>query len=824
MLWTYILLIYSCTCFPFPKGIFAANVSTVQLLKDPETLVSENGNYKLGFFSPPNSKNRYLGIWYNNVSPTYYVWVANRNNPLTDSSGVLIVSEEGDVQVTNGNKDVLWSLNLTRAAQNTTRSIKLLNSGDLNVLDHEIHDSSDNGTVLWRSFDYPTDSLLPNMKIAMNEIDLQRLYAWKSASDPSVGRYSLGLDSSNHPQMVIWDGNRRHYRSGPWNGNVFLGMRYADPTADYADTYIQKDDTGDGVKLVYTGATNLTFSHYAFNYNGSLSEVCWDSGSKSWTTLYQDPIDECDFYGKCGAFGACNSGRAPICRCLKGFVPKNAGEWSRGNWTSGCVRNTPLQCGIKGRDQDGFLLLGTVKLPDLEEWLSVLNQNDCRNQCLQNCSCLAYAYDAGAGCMYWSKELIDIQEFTSGGINLYLRLASSELRNKKRKKEIIIATSVILGTSLITLFIVFLWLWSSRRKEKEAKRKHILETIKYNNDKTDPKTKCEELPFFEFGILVDATLNFNISNKLGQGGFGQVYKGKFKDGQEIAVKRLSAASGQGLEEFRNEVIVISRLQHMNLVKLIGFCVEGEEKLLVYEYMPNKSLSAFLFDPTKREILDWRKRLLIIEGICRGLIYLHRDSRLRIIHRDLKASNILLDEELNPKISDFGMARIFKHGQDRDETRRVVGTYGYMAPEYAMEGHFSEKSDVYSFGVLLLEIVSGRRNSSFWFEEESLTLVGYVWKLWIEGEALSIIDPTISDPNYTEEIKRSIQVGLLCVQEGVKERPSTSTVMSMLSSDIDSLPRPKQPGFYRRLNVTDDGSSQHQSSGGNNMSITALSAR
>ncbi|XP_074267257.1 G-type lectin S-receptor-like serine/threonine-protein kinase SD1-13 [Silene latifolia] len=238
-----------------------------------------------------------------------------------------------------------------------------------------------------------------------------------------------------------------------------------------------------------------------------------------------------------------------------------------------------------------------------------------------------------------------------------------------------------------------------------------------------------------------------------------------------------------------------------------------------------TVDIFATDPTKRKLLDWRKRLHIIEGICRGLIYLHRDSRLRIIHRDLKASNILLDEDLNPKISDFGMARIFKHGQDQDETRRVVGTYGYMSPEYAMEGHFSEKSDVYSFGVLLLEIVSGKRNSSFWLEVESLTLLGYVWKLWVEGEVVSMIDPIISDPSNTEEIIRAIQVGLLCVQESVKERPSTSTVISMLSSDIANLPKPKQPGFNRRQIFEEDGSSsQHQSSGGNNVSVTTLTAR
>ncbi|KAJ7968434.1 receptor kinase 2 [Quillaja saponaria] len=219
-----------------------------------------------------------------------------------------------------------------------------------------------------------------------------------------------------------------------------------------------------------------------------------------------------------------------------------------------------------------------------------------------------------------------------------------------------------------------------------------------------------------------ATLrDFHSANKLGQGGFGPVYKGILEDGKEVAVKRLSRASGQGLEEFMNEVVVISKLQHRNLVKLLGCCIEGDEKMLIYEYMANKSLDAFLFKPLKQKELDWRKRFNIIQGIARGLLYLHRDSRLIIIHRDLKPSNILLDEELNPKISGFGMARIFKGSEDEDNTIRVVGMYGYMSPEYAMEGLISEKLDAFSFGVLLLEIVSGRKNTSFYDDDLSLTL-------------------------------------------------------------------------------------------------------
>ncbi|CAB4313905.1 unnamed protein product [Prunus armeniaca] len=207
------------------------------------------------------------------------------------------------------------------------------------------------------------------------------------------------------------------------------------------------------------------------------------------------------------------------------------------------------------------------------------------------------------------------------------------------------------------------------------------------------------LTVFSYASVVAATTNFSEENKLGQGGFGPVYKGKLVTGQEIAVKRLSRCSGQGTLEFKNELILISELQHTNLVQLFGFCIHGEERMLIYAYMPNKN-------STRAMLLDWTKRFNIIEGIAQGLLYLHKYSRMRVIHRDLKASNILLDEYMKPKISDFGLARIFTHNELEASTNRIVGTYGYMSPEYAMEGIFSIKSDVYSFGVLMLEIISG----------------------------------------------------------------------------------------------------------------------
>ncbi|KAJ9563281.1 hypothetical protein OSB04_008441 [Centaurea solstitialis] len=216
----------------------------------------------------------------------------------------------------------------------------------------------------------------------------------------------------------------------------------------------------------------------------------------------------------------------------------------------------------------------------------------------------------------------------------------------------------------------------------------------------------------DFKTIEAATRNFHEDNKVGEGGFGGVYEGVLPNGRKIVVKRLSKGSGQGAQEFKNEVMLLAKLQHRNLVRLLGFCLEAEEKILIYEYVPNKSLDYFLFDPTKQGQLDWTTRCKIIGGIARGMLYLHEDSRLRIIHRDLKASNILLDEEMNAKISDFGMAGIFCVNQTQARTNRIAGTFGYMSPEYAMHGKFSMQSDVFSFGVLVLEIISGKRNNEF----------------------------------------------------------------------------------------------------------------
>ncbi|KAF7849037.1 hypothetical protein BT93_L1316 [Corymbia citriodora subsp. variegata] len=357
-------------------------------------------------------------------------------------------------------------------------------------------------------------------------------------------------------------------------------------------------------------------------------------------------------------------------------------------------------------------------------------------------------------------------------------------------------------------------------------RQEIGEEFSKERSQGEKPVASQELSLIRLDIIRAATQNFSNECKLGEGGFGPVYKGTLADGKEIAVKRLSRSSGQGLIEFKNEVILIARLQHRNLVRLLGCCLEEHEKLLIYEYMPNKSLDVFLFDSTMGQSLDWKMRMNITFGIARGLLYLHEDSRLRIIHRDLKASNILLDGEMNPKISDFGMARIFGGNQDEASTNRVVGTYGYMAPEYAMEGLFSIKSDVFSFGVLLLEMISGRKNNGFHLREHGESLLTFAWKLWYKGRGLELTDPSIKESCDGVQVIKCIHIGLLCVQEDPADRPTMSLVVHMLGADTIPLTRPSLPAFSvgRDVRTLNPISLIHKTSTINEVTLSDVSPR
>ncbi|KAI3786632.1 hypothetical protein L1987_40455 [Smallanthus sonchifolius] len=294
----------------------------------------------------------------------------------------------------------------------------------------------------------------------------------------------------------------------------------------------------------------------------------------------------------------------------------------------------------------------------------------------------------------------------------------------------------------------------------------------------------ENMRLYTYKDLQVATAYFRPENKVGQGGFGSVYKGILKDGSVVAIKVLSADSRQGLREFLNEITVISYIQHENLVKLHGYCVEGDHRILVYGYLKNGSLDQTLLGDGHCSInFTWEVRRKICIGVAKGLAYLHEEVQPHIIHRDIKASNILLDDNFTPKISDFGLAKLFPAHLTHVSTR-IAGTQGYLAPEYAIRGQLTRKADIYSFGILLLEIVSGRPNQNRRLPVEEQYLLERVWQLYREGELTRLVDTSVEEDVDVDEACRYLKIGLLCTQSLPKSRPSMSNVMKMLNDDME----------------------------------------
>ncbi|KOM53873.1 hypothetical protein LR48_Vigan09g253200 [Vigna angularis] len=794
-----LLFLVTCCYFLslFPTALEAEDeITPPQTISGNQTLVSPSQNFELGFFSPGNSTHIYLGIWYKRIPNKTVIWIANRDKPLVNSGGSLAFSDDGKLILLSHTGGVAWSSNSSGPAKNPVA--QLLDSGNFVLKDYG------NERYLWESFDYPSDTLIPGMKLGWNfKTGLNRhLTSWKTTFDPSSGEYTYSVDPRGLPQLFLHRGNKQIFRSGPWYGQQFKGDLALSANPVFKPIFVFDSD-----EVSYSYETKDTIiSRFVLSQSGLIQHFSWNDHHSSWFSEFSVQGDRCDDYGLCGAYGSCYINSSPICKCLKGFEPKLPQEWERSVWSDGCVGKNTQVCS----NGDAFQQFTGMKLPDAAEFRTnySISIDHCEKECSKNCSCVGYAKldinASGKGCIAWFGDLLDIREVSVNGQDFYLRVAASEVGKNikgsnadgsKRKKIILfpVAASV---TSTIIVSAFWLIIKKCRRNGAAKQTGSQFSVGRVRSERNE-----FELPMFEIGMIEAATGNFSNYNKIGEGGFGPVYKGQLPSGQEVAVKRLSENSGQGPQEFKNEVILISQLQHRNLVKLLGCCIDDE---------------------TKRCVLSWKTRLDIIIGIARGILYLHRDSRLRIIHRDLKASNVLLDGEMNPKISDFGMARMFGGDQTEAKTKRVVGTYGYMAPEYAIDGHFSFKSDVYSFGVLLLEVLSGKKNKGFFHPDHKLNLLGHAWKVWNEERALELMDPLLEGEFTTCEALRCIKVGLSCVQQLPEDRPIMSSVVLMLDSENVLIPQPGRPGIYSERFFSQSNSSSHAAS--NHTTVTSLEGR
>ncbi|MCD7451842.1 hypothetical protein HAX54_013555 [Datura stramonium] len=720
------------------------------------TVVSSGGNFEMGFFTPGNNSNYYIGIWYKKLSVQTVIWVANRETPVSiyemDFAQFKIV--DGNLVLFNGTRHIIWStsINFSTNSNNSQVVATLFDDGNL-ILSNG--DSNNSRNSLWTSFDHPSHTFMPGSKFGYNKRTRlkQVLTSWKNKNDPSPGPFTheVDMDKYSGQGVNMWNHSVVYWNSGPWTGNNFTGVPYQ-PNPMFNYTYVNNDDE---VYYMYSFFNPALISRFIMDVNGQTKQLLWMDSTNDWNVFYTDPKQVCDVFAYCGAFGTCNElNPASICECLPRFKPKFEKDWELNSFSSGCIRKTSLNCG-NFSEKDKFWVHKNMRLPANNQTLKVENEAECESACLENCDCVGYAYNSGnIGCLIWKGEILNLQQLSldnANGSTIYVRLAASEFSSNQDSHQKQTSTKLkvaipIGAVAALLLLSCFTYIYCRKRrssKVKESTTKSLRQNTEGEGmeliDIQDDDKGNIEVPFFSFESILAATDDFSEQNKLGQGGFGPVYKGIFPGGREIAVKRL-----------------------------------------------------------------------------------------RIIHRDLKTSNILLDEELNPKISDFGLARVVEGKITQANTNKVVGTYGYMAPEYAIDGLFSIKSDVFSFGIVILEIISGRRNTGFFHQEEDSNLLGHAWRLWTEDRTLELVDQSLHESCIKEEAIKCLNIGLLCVQEDPKDRPNTSNIIRMLGSDnIISLPSPNQPAFMTRKCANNTSSSSNAKSDGvsnNQLTVTIETGR
>ncbi|XP_062219347.1 G-type lectin S-receptor-like serine/threonine-protein kinase At2g19130 [Phragmites australis] len=782
------LAVLAISCTAAAAAAAGDTVSARQPLRGNETVVSVQGKFELGIFSPGGSGLFYLGIWYKNVPVQTVIWVGNRVSPLSSaaSAELRVSPDDGNLQLvglsqSSASPGVVWSSNLSSPSASASPGSNVAvirDNGNLVLLD-----AGNSSNVLWQSFDHPTNTLVPEAWLGENKLtgEYQTLTSWRNAEDPAPGMFTDTVDTNGSSEFFyIWNGSRAYWRSGVWTGRVFANLPEAVRNVLFNQTYVETSAYRRVTSVLYN---NATITRMVLDLTGQTKQYIWVPDSQSWQLFWAAPTVQCDVYALCGPFGVCNQRSQPPCQCPPGFAPAAERDWGLSDWSGGCHRSTPLQCMGNG-STDGFLELPDMKLPNDSLAVSTQSKAECELACLKNCSCQAYTFSGGGGCAVWHDGFRNLQQLYAdagdSSSSLYLRLSESELghvrgANRKNRSLLLVVGIVLACLAALGASAVITWILVRRRKRQ---------TNMANQ-------KGSSLHVYSYGDLRAATKNF--SEQLGSGGFGSVYRGVVNGHTELAVKKLEGLR-QGDKQFRTEINTLGLIQHVNLVRLVGFCSSGDEKLLVYEYMPNGSLEAYLFRSSSCP--SWRDRYGIMLGVARGLAYLHEGCRECIIHCDIKPENILLDKDLCPKIADFGMAKLV----GRDFSRALTtmrGTIGYLAPEWISGLPISAKVDVYSFGMVLFELISGRRNSEGYgighngddAEAEAGQRPLTFFPVWAAGRvakggADAVADPRLHGDVSEEELERACRVACWCIQDQEAQRPTMAHVVQALEGVVD----------------------------------------
>ncbi|XP_059068796.1 G-type lectin S-receptor-like serine/threonine-protein kinase At2g19130 [Cryptomeria japonica] len=549
-------------------------------LSGNQTLISKNGTFALGFFSPRGTENWYIGIWYVPISQKAIVWVANRENPVRNKPYILKFSRDGHLRLFDKKGRLVWSIDTD---QKGSRAV-IMDSGNFIML--ETHNDS---AVVWESFAHPTDTWLPGMKMWKG----MKLTSWKSSSDPATGLFSYGMDMSpGKTQMMLFYNNTIPYlSSGEWTRGYFAKEPQLEGSKKLQASCVRLSPSRIYINYVINQIDHILMGRILVSDNGRFQlDYLMDDGrwSMRWST-YQG---QCSDYEICGAYGLCNAN--DVCSCVQGFTPKNG---SKSWWSSGCARRRPLHCSVTEGTSDGFSEAKDQYLSGKEAVLyKKQTQQGCRIACLNNCSCTAFAFSISdpAVCRLWFGDLFGMR-VSSEGQSVFIRLSASELPQLKSEKSnkapkltiLLPAAASLLAVSALLSAVLIVW------KRRRVWKKEVEEEVAIS------------LKRFSYKELRIATENFK--HKLGSGAFGSVFKGTLPDKTPVAVKRLEGSS-HAEKQFRAEIITTGRLQHVNLIRLWGFCVEGSRRLLVYAYMPNGSLNSFLFSESEDVEKGWHHSL------------------------------------------------------------------------------------------------------------------------------------------------------------------------------------------------------------------------
>uniref|UniRef100_A0A0E0P724 Receptor-like serine/threonine-protein kinase n=1 Tax=Oryza rufipogon TaxID=4529 RepID=A0A0E0P724_ORYRU len=741
------------------------------ILRSTQTLYGPS--FAAGFFCAPPCQAFLFAVFIANFNSGYglpleennmarVIWSANRASPLGENA-TLELTGDGDLVLREIDGRLVWSSN---TSGQSVAGMQITEHGNLVLFDQR------NATV-WQSFDHPTDVLVPGQSL---------LQGMKLRANTSTTNWT----ESKLYMTVLPDGLYAYVGSKPpqlyYKYLVDTNKSRKDPTRvtftnGSLSIFLQSTQAGKPDKRIALPEAKST-QYIRLEYDGHLRLYEW-SGFE-WTmvsdVIHMDDVidvDNCAFPTVCGEYAICTGGQC-ICPLQTNSSSSYFQPVDERKANLGCAPVTPISCQEMKNHQ--FLTLTDVYYFDGSIITNAKSRDDCKQACLKNCSCRAvlfryYHNDSDGECKSVT-EVFSLQSIQpeklhyNPSVYLKVQLPPSASAPTQKRIKVILGATLAAISSLVLVIIVGIYV---RRRRKYQK--------------LDEELDFDILPGmpmrFSFEKLRECTEDF--SKKLGEGGFGSVFEGKIGE-KRVAVKRLDGAR-QGKKEFLAEVETIGSIEHINLVKVIGFCAEKSNRLLVYEYMPRGSLDRWIYYRHNNAPLDWCTRCRIILDIAKGLCYLHEECRQKIAHLDIKPQNILLDEKFNAKLADFGLSKLI----DRDQSKVVTvmrGTPGYLAPEW-LTSQITEKVDVYSFGVVLLEIICGRKNIDISQPEESVQLINLLRGKAKDNELIDIIDKKSTDmvSHHQEEVIKMLKLAMWCLQNESSRRPSMSMVVKVLEGAV-----------------------------------------